>query len=94
MIIVAGALHVAPEIRATYLEGCVPVVELARESPGCHDFAISADLVDPSRINVLERWASADELAAFRGSGPDGGQLGAIRSADVREFEVSGERPA
>jgi len=37
MIIVAGALYVAPENRAAYLEDCEAVVATARAAPGCLD---------------------------------------------------------
>ncbi|BBX70011.1 hypothetical protein MPSYJ_34720 [Mycolicibacterium psychrotolerans] len=52
MIIVAGHLMVDPADRQSYLTGCATVVRQARAAPGCLDFAISADLVDPGRINV------------------------------------------
>ena len=91
MIIVAGALTVDPDGRDAYLEGCVAVVTAAREAPGCLDFAIGADLVEPSRINVYERWDSEENLQRFRGSGPDDGQLEALVDADIREYGV-GER--
>jgi quinol monooxygenase YgiN len=63
-------------------------VEQARRAPGCLDFALSADLLDPRRINVLERWSSAQDLARFRGSGPSDEQTAAIEAAQVQEFEV------
>jgi quinol monooxygenase YgiN len=56
MIIVAGSLTVAPDQRADYLAGCEVVVEQAPRAPGCLDFALSSDLLDPARINVYERW--------------------------------------
>ena len=92
MVIVAGHLIVGREVRDDYLAGCAAVVEHARTAPGCLDFAISADLLDPTRINVFERWASRDAVEAFRGSGPSDGQAETIVSASVSEFDVSGER--
>ncbi len=47
--------------------------------------------MEPDRINVFERWATAEALQRFRGSGPDEGQRAELRSADVREYAV-GER--
>nr|WP_296770947.1 antibiotic biosynthesis monooxygenase family protein [Rhodococcus sp. (in: high G+C Gram-positive bacteria)] len=88
MIIVSGYLTVNPTERKDYLDGCVDVVRLAREADGCLDFALGADILDPARINVYERWASDAQLHAFRGSGPDDGQQAAILDADVREFEA------
>lgn len=93
MLIVAGWLRVDPEARADYLDGCRSVVAQARSAPGCLDFALSADLLDPGRINVHERWQSAEHLHAFRGSGPAAGQAAQIRDADVQEYRVSTADP-
>jgi quinol monooxygenase YgiN len=88
MIIVAGSLHVAPEERAAYLEGCETVVAAARAAPGCLDYTLSADLLDSARINVFERWDSAASLERFRGSGPDDSQLAVLREVRVEEYEI------
>lgn len=90
MIVVAGVLFVDPDGRDAYLDGCRGVVEQARGTEGCVDFALSADLVDPGRINIYEQWLTEAALAGFRGSGPSDDQNDAIRSADVREFRVDG----
>ena len=92
MVIVAGHLVVDPEQRAAYLEECRTVVEKARRADGCLDFSITADLVDPSRVNVLERWESHEALEAFRGDGPSSGQQLAIRRASVAEYGAVEER--
>jgi quinol monooxygenase YgiN len=88
VIIVAGALFVEPEGRDAYLEGCVGVVAAARQAPGCLDFALSADLVEPGRVNVFERWETEEDLHRFRGSGPDAGQMAALLDVRVGEYEV------
>jgi quinol monooxygenase YgiN len=89
VFIVAGSLYVDPAERDTYLASCVEVVRQARSAPGCVDFAIGADLVEPGRINVYERWESDDELLAFRGSGPEQEQVAAIRGAEVHRYRIS-----
>jgi quinol monooxygenase YgiN len=89
VIVVAGSLRVDAEARDAYLEGCREVVTAAREAPGCLDFALSPDLLEPDRINVFERWESASALDAFRGSGPPDDQLAQIREIQVREYEVT-----
>jgi hypothetical protein len=53
MVIVAGHINVEPQQREAYLAGCVSVVEQARRAVGCLDFAITADLIDPGRINIF-----------------------------------------
>jgi quinol monooxygenase YgiN len=93
VVIVAGHLIVSPEQRDDYLAGCREVVEQARRAPGCLDFAVTADLVDSSRVNIFERWESQAAADAFRGNGPSDGQLRVILSARVVEYHVTGERP-
>lgn len=92
MIIVTGHLTVEPARRTAYLQGCVAVVEAARQAPGCLDFAISADLLDPGRVLVVERWASAEAVEAFRGGGPTREMQGMVESADVTEYVVTSWR--
>jgi len=91
-VIVAGHLIVDPAERDDYLAGCVEVVRQARATAGCLDFALSADLVDAGRINILERWESAAAVEAFRGSGVDDDQGAAILTASVAEYDVGATR--
>ena len=84
MVIVAGHITVDPEQRESYLAGCAGIVEQGRRAAGCLDFAITADLVDPGRVDVFERWESQAAVEAFRGDdGPSDEQGAAIRSASV-----------
>jgi quinol monooxygenase YgiN len=92
VVIVAGYSIVDPAERDDYLSGCVDVVRQARRTPGCLDFSLSADLVEPGRINVFERWESQAAVEAFRGSGPSDEQSAAIVSAAVAEYDVAGQR--
>lgn len=87
-VIVAGHITVDARRRDSYLAGCVGVVAQARQSDGCLDFAITADLIDPGRVNIFERWASQADVAAFRGSGPSQEQSAAMLSASVAEYDV------
>jgi quinol monooxygenase YgiN len=92
VVIVAGHLVVDPEERDDYLAGCVEVVRQARRAPGCLDFSLSADLLEPGRVNIFERWESVAAVQAFRGSGPSDEQGAAIRSASVAEYDIGDER--
>lgn len=92
MIIVAGHLDVDPGERDAYLATCVAVVEQARRAPGCLDFALSADLLEPGRVNIFERWESQETVEAFRGDGPSDEQATAIRGASVAEYDIAGSR--
>ncbi|WP_406059413.1 putative quinol monooxygenase [Micromonospora sp. NBC_00860] len=90
MLIIAGSLRVEPETRDAYLSGCGPVIARARATAGCLDFLLAADPLEPDRIHVYERWESAEQLAAFRGSGPDDAQEAAILDADVQRYLIAG----
>jgi quinol monooxygenase YgiN len=92
VVIVAGHVVVDPQERDDYLAGCVEVVRQARRAPGCLDFALSADLLEPGRVNIFERWESVAAVQAFRGGGPSDEQGAAIRAASVAEYDISDER--
>ena len=89
MLIVAGHLEVDAADRDRYVDDCRPVVEQARAAPGCLDFSISADPLEPDRVNIYERWESDEQLDRFRGSGPDADLGARIRSASVLRYRIS-----
>ena len=89
MLIVAGKLRLAPEARDAYLAGCHEVIRQARKAPGCLDFALTADPLEPDRINVYERWSDEELLLAFRGNGPTPEQAAEIRLTDVVTYRIS-----
>ncbi|MET8092050.1 antibiotic biosynthesis monooxygenase family protein [Micromonospora sp. NPDC005220] len=94
MLIIAGTLHVDPSDRDRYLSGVAEVTRLARAAPGCLDFNQSADQLDPTRINVYERWESDDHLHRFRnGDGPSL-ELPPLRDATVCKYRVAGVEEA
>lgn len=89
-VIVAGALHVDPERREAYIEARLPILAHAREAPGCLDFVLSPDPLDPSRVMVYERWRSRDDLRAYRaGEGPEVDDAVPVRAADVELHHIS-----
>jgi quinol monooxygenase YgiN len=89
MLIIAGHLIVDLADRDRYVADCAVAVEQARRASGCLDFALTADPVDPARVNVYERWESDTELANFRGSGPDTATQARILSAEVHKYRIS-----
>ena len=93
MVIVAGHITVEPQQRESYLPGCVRIVEQARRAVGCLDVAICADLVDPGRVNIFERWESQAALETFRSSGPDTEQRRAMLTVSVQEYDIADVRP-
>ena len=66
---------------------------MARRAPGCLDFSVSADIIEPDRANVYEAWTDAQSLEAFRASGADDPSFAFIVRADVERHEVSRSGP-
>ena len=88
MLIVAGHLTVDASVRDRYVADCAEAVAAARTAEGCLDFAVSADSVDPRRVNVFERWRTRESLDAFRGEGPDDDIASRILDVDIVEYEL------
>ncbi len=88
MIIVAGHLLVEPAEREQYYTAA----SAARSSPGCLDFAITADLVDPGRIDILKRLELQAAVEQFRGNGPSDEQGAAVLGASMAEYDVADAR--
>ena len=86
MLIVCGHLILDPADRDAHVMASVGAVRLAREAPGCLDFAVSADPVDPARVNIFERWVDSQDLDAFRASGDPDDQ--AADFSRIRGFEI------
>jgi quinol monooxygenase YgiN len=90
VVIVAGHITVEPQQqRESYLARCVRIVEQARRAVGCLDVAICADLVDPGRVNIFERWESQAALETSRSSGPDTEQRLAMLTVPVHEYDIA-----
>lgn len=93
MLIVVGHLQLDPGDRDAHVNASTSAVRLARRAPGCLDFAVSADPVDPTRVNVLERWERPEDLAAFRSSEADPDtepvDFSRIRAFHIEQFTVT-----
>lgn len=92
MWIIAGHVLVDAHERDRYVEEHKDLVERARRATGCLDVAITADPVDPRRINNFERWESWDAIEAWRAraAAPDTGI--AFRGVDVMAYEIASTR--
>lgn len=92
MIIVCGNLRAWPGRRQELLDLSHLAVVAARNTEGCIDFAVSPDLVDPDRVNILERWTTAAALQAFREDGPGEDISALVQQFDIEEYEVGAPR--
>jgi quinol monooxygenase YgiN len=89
MLIIAGHLILDPVHRADFLAANATVAGKAREAAGCLDFVQAADPLDPTRINIFERWDTEEQLLAFRGAGQPESDSPPIQSADVKRYVIS-----
>jgi len=93
MWIIAGHVKVDDDKRDMYVAAHRDLIRRARQAPGCLDVAITADPVDPGRINNFERWESWDAIEAWRAQAdaPDTGVE--FRHVDVTAYEIASTRP-
>ncbi len=94
VIIVSGRISVKPGRRDAFVASSLEAVVAARAAPGCVDFVVAADPIDPERVNVYEQWESEAQLEAFRGEGPGEDLTADIVSADVSRHHIGSSGPA
>lgn len=66
MIIIAGHGLVDADERDAHVEAFAGLVARARAADGCLHFAMTADSLDPERVNMVEIWRDAEALDAWR----------------------------
>ncbi len=97
MVIVGGSFEIKPDERDEFLAGRLDSMRASRSEPGCLEYTMSADPIDPGRIVLFERWAdqaSLDaHLAAMGSAPPPSGPTVAPTSATITIYDVAGERP-
>lgn len=79
MVIICGSVQVDPDRRDEYVVAHRDLVRRARDADGCLHVAITADSVDPGRVNNVEVWRDAAALDAWR----------AVANAPELEIEFS-----
>jgi quinol monooxygenase YgiN len=94
VLIVAGAFVVAAQDREEFLARRHESMRSTRAEPGCLEYVVSADPVDPSRVVLFERWTDQESFdahiaglaAAPRPGGP------APQSMSVEIYDIAGTR--
>lgn len=94
MLIVSGRLYLRPGAIDEFLASSKAAVALARRTPGCSDFVVSADPIEPDRVNIYEEWDSEKALLDFRGSGPNNDMRSVIVRGEVFRHIISSTGPA
>jgi quinol monooxygenase YgiN len=93
MVIIAGKMYVAPEDRDKFVESHRDVIQAARKADGCIDVAVSADLIEPNRVNMFELWESDEQLKAWQAVATGPTLRVPILDGDVRKHQVSSSGP-
>ena len=96
VVIVGGIFEVEPDQRDKFLASRHESMRKSRAEPGCLEYVVSADPIEPGRVVLFERWADQASLdahiAAIRQAPPSPDGAVAPKSATITVYDVSGER--
>ncbi|MEW9549141.1 putative quinol monooxygenase [Nonomuraea sp. NPDC050783] len=94
MVIVAGRGYVDPRQREALLTSLEASLRRTRTEPGCLDYVVAADPVEPGRVNVYERWESEEHLAAHLAAmTPPEGPAPAVLDMEITRYEIAASSP-
>ena len=86
---------VAAGLATGFVVGRAEAMRATRAEPGCLEYVMAADPVDPSRVVLFERWAdqaSFDAHMAVRAQGGSKATGPAPQGFEVKIYDVAGER--
>ncbi len=63
MLVIGGTFEIDPAQREAFTAAAIDVMAATRAEDGCETYVLSADLEDPSRIHLFERWTSQEALS-------------------------------
>ena len=92
MIIVAGWMDVAPEMRDSHLTRLVTRVMSVRDEPGCLSYGFCPDPITPGRLQMFECWNTSEDFDAHRErsrTNPSTERPSPILASDFSIYEVS-----
>ncbi|MET7394887.1 putative quinol monooxygenase [Dactylosporangium sp. NPDC005572] len=90
MLIVAGTGYVDPDHRDALLASLAPSLRHTRTTPGCLDYVVAADPIEPDRVNIYERWESEAHLNThLAGISQTAPPMPHVRSVEVVRYEIS-----
>lgn len=92
-VAIAGWFTVAPNMRDQVVAAHKELMQQARATEGCIDLAITADPLDPARINNFELWESEEALDHWRSIAKPPKELTPMRDVEVLKYIISSTRP-
>ncbi|PWU70097.1 putative quinol monooxygenase [Gracilibacillus dipsosauri] len=92
-VIIAGWYTVEAKKRDEVVESFEDLIKRARQAPGCLDLAITADPIDPTRINNFEFWESEGDLGAWRSVANPPKKISPIIEIEMQKHEIKQSGP-
>jgi quinol monooxygenase YgiN len=98
MIVVLGEIRVAEGAVEVVRDAIATMEAESRKEPGCHTYAFSEDLSDPTLVRITEVWESLADLQAHF-TMPHMAEFGAalgkldIQSMQVKAYELGAPVP-
>jgi quinol monooxygenase YgiN len=98
VLIIAGTLTIDPSKVDLALTDAVEMMKASHQEDGCLAYVFSADPLVPGQLQLFEKWASPEALAAhsasdhmktFQSKMPGWGVTG----ADIKKYEIASEGP-
>jgi quinol monooxygenase YgiN len=91
-ILVTGTIDLDPANRDAFAAACQQLMAATHQEAGCEHYSFSADLDDPGRFHISERWSTQEEMDAHSASDHLAafmGQLGGfgVRGASLTKWE-------
>lgn len=94
MIIIAGYYYVDGDQRDRFVAAHREMVGRARRHDGCVDVALTADSVDPRRVNMIEVWRDAEALESWRAvSDPPETGIEIVADETVKRYDAEDGGP-
>jgi quinol monooxygenase YgiN len=98
VVIVGGTFEVEAGRREEFLAGRLDAMRKSRAEPGCLDYTLSADPIDPGRVVLFERWVDQEALDAHLSAmvaAAESPAPGDVRptAASIMVYDVTGARP-
>jgi quinol monooxygenase YgiN len=88
VLIIAGRFRIDPAKRDAAVAAANEMMAATLKEPGCHAYAFSADLGDPARFHLFERWESQAALEAHFATPHMARFQAALGGFGVHDFEV------
>jgi quinol monooxygenase YgiN len=93
-ILVTGTIDIDPARRDGFIAACQTLMEATHQEAGCEHYSFAADLADPGRFHIYERWSSEPEMDAHTASAHLATFMGSVgefgpRGASLTKWEGS-----